>query len=86
MAEPVRVRSLTEQEGPPAQTQALHASLRWRNATPAIPTSWPFNAENGPASAARRAFAGADARSLARPDSTSCTSPPTHRRIQRSHS
>jgi hypothetical protein len=42
----------------PAQTQALHRYLRWRNANAATPTCSPHNAENVSASAARMASAG----------------------------
>lgn len=44
----------------PAQTRALHHYLSWRNANAATPTSSPHNARNAPASAARKASAGAD--------------------------
>lgn len=67
----------------PAPLPALAQRRRQR---PPSRQSWPLAVENGPASAARRAFAGEDACSLARSDSTLCPSPPPHRRIQRSHS
>ncbi len=37
------------------QTRALHSYLRWRNANARHATSWPPNARNAPASAARKA-------------------------------
>jgi hypothetical protein len=44
----------------PAQTRALHRYLPWRTSTPVTPTCSPPSARNVPASAARRASAGAD--------------------------
>lgn len=49
-----------------AQPRALHAYLRWRPRTPAIPTCWLPNAASAPASAARRASAGADVQQKSR--------------------
>ena len=40
-------------------TRRLQDYLRWRNATPATPTSWPPSAANAPASAANDSNAGA---------------------------
>lgn len=51
------------------QTRALHAYLRWRNTNARHrATSWPPNARNARASAARRASAGADAPSRSQPE------------------
>jgi DDE superfamily endonuclease len=51
-----------------AQTRALHAYLRWRNANARHPDVRQPNAVNEPASAARRTSAGADDHSPQRPD------------------
>ncbi len=50
------------------QARALHAYLRWRNGNARTATSWPPNARNAPASAAREAFAGAGAPSRQQPE------------------
>jgi hypothetical protein len=42
-----------------AQSRRLQDYLRWRNATPAIPKSWPPSDANAPASAADDTSAGA---------------------------
>ncbi|SHN08640.1 hypothetical protein SAMN05216268_11994 [Streptomyces yunnanensis] len=52
----------------PCRPEPCTATCGGATRMPATPTSWPLNAANAPASAARKASAGADAHVLPRPD------------------
>ncbi|WUU93431.1 hypothetical protein OHA34_17065 [Spirillospora sp. NBC_01491] len=63
----------------PAQTRALYRYLRWRNANARHPDILAAQRRERARIRSEKGIRwGADARSTARPDSTLCTSPPTH--------